>query len=372
MKTNKSNKKRNKQNLKFITVMLAAITIIVWISLLFYKYTTTGVDFNLLLDDVIANILGILPPIIIFNFAYEYFTKDYVAEDMSEQMMETLTGNVSMMDNFKEDVRRSFIKSTISSLVGEDKTQMVYGVINPYIDDSPYNMRDEFQYHIEISHYRDQRMLGCDIFDYRKYYMLTERLSYRKHLANKDDIPKTIRIGLFVETSKTEKELRGKEYLFRENLKIDQSDLQTLVKLSDMEKKNFVINCLKLQLKIDDTVAEISNVSITDIGISVDFTLSKAIKNSTFSIAVGFRIPQEKNHSEFLVSIPEPTYAPNIIFTYQPDTTEVVAYQFLNSDPQLVNNTESIKGQYNIHPKEWIYPVKGVLFVINDKETLVQ
>lgn len=367
MKKGKTKKKKNRRNLKVITVMLASVTVIIWFALLFYKYVTTGVDLNSLLDNIIFNILGILPPIIIFNFAYEYFTKDYIAEDMSEQIMEILTGNASMMNSFKEDVRRSFIKSTISSLVGEGKTPMVYGVINPYINDTPYNMRDEFQYHIALSHYYNQRILGCDYFDFQKYYMLTERLSYRKHLANKNDIPNVIRIGLFVETSKTERELRAKECLFRENLKISQEDLNTLVKLSQADKKNFVINCLNLQLKIDDILAEINTVTITDIGISVDFILEKPIKNMIFSIDVGLRMPLKKNHSEFLVSIPEPTYAPNIIFTYQPDTTDVAVYQFLNSDAQLVNNSESIKGQYNIHPKEWVYPIKGVLFVINDK-----
>lgn len=366
--------KKNRKSLKFITVMLAAVTAVVWLALLFYKHNTTGVEFNVLLDDIIANILGMLPPIIIFNFAYEYFTKDYVAEDISEQLMETLTGNASMMNNFKEDVRRNFVESTVASLVGDEKCQMAYDVIKPYIDDTPYNIRDNFKYYVNIGNYTKEFVTENPYIDFKQYYKLTERLTYKKHLADKNEIPSQIKIGLFAETIQTEKELRGKDYLFRENLKISKGDLNSLMEhfanINEEEKKKFLTDFFKLELKIDNVTAEISDVKINRDGISADFNLVKPIIDTTFLIDIDLTIPQFKKHSEVLISISEPTFEPDITFTYQPETTEVAVYQFLNSDAQLVNDSEFIEGHYNIHPREWIYPAKGIVFVINDKENI--
>lgn len=121
--------KRGRRSLKTATVMLAAITTVVWLILVIVKYVTGEMNASDLFDDILSNILGILPPIIIFNFAYEYVTKDYVADEISEEITQTLMSNPKALEAFDSNVKRQFIRSTISSLVGPETTESVYGAI---------------------------------------------------------------------------------------------------------------------------------------------------------------------------------------------------------------------------------------------------
>lgn len=364
MKDTKERKKR-RRNLKFITVMLASITAAVWLVLLLIKYLTTGVSLNSLLDDIISNILGILPPILLFNFLYEYFTKEYVAEEMSEKMMETLTGNTQVMETFKEDVRKNFIKSTIRSLVGKQKEDMVYGVLTPYIADRPYDMHVDYEYNIDICTYSKCREIGSKLFSPSRYFMVKENLSYTKALSDSNKPIDKFSVGFFVDAVKLEKELKQKSYLFRESLKIREEELKCLIRMNKSDQKKFVTDCLHLQLFIDDIPLSISTVEIGEFGIAVDLLPPHPITQDKFNIEICFVMPQMKRRSEFLVSIPQPTFSPKINFTYSPAHFKITAYQFLNNSPKPIKDPDALHGRIVINPAEWVYPVKGVLFIID-------
>jgi hypothetical protein len=369
----KNNKKKRKKTLKFITIMLAAVTVIIWLVLLMIKFFINGVEFSDLLDDIIANILGILPPIIIFNFAYEYFTKDYVSDEISERMIETLTGNPEMMDTFEKDIRKRFIKKTIESLVNnsqvdKERSEMVYDVIEPYIKENAYHIRKNFLYEINLRKYTPDD-IGYGIFPSEHYYVVEELISYKKILSS---IPKPIsefKIGFFVEVEELEKELRGQKYLFRESLKIREEELEKLKSYTDQEKITFITECLNLQVLIDDRETTISQVSFGHygraFGISVDLISKTPIVANEFKVEIAFSMPQLKKRSELLVSIPEPTFSPTIRFKYIPAVSKITTYDFLKNE---IKPVDSIKGRININSEGWIYPVKGVIFIIEDNE----
>lgn len=94
MKNKKEIREKNRKSRKYATIMLALFTLIAWVIFLAIKLLILSsrgeeFDFSIVLDGIIDNLLGILPPIIIFNFAYEYLTQDYVSEEMSEQITQT-------------------------------------------------------------------------------------------------------------------------------------------------------------------------------------------------------------------------------------------------------------------------------------------
>ncbi len=181
--------KNTRKSLKTATIMLAAVTTIVWMLMLAIKFFVSGMKPDELFDDIMSNILGILPPIIIFNFAYEYLTKDYMTDEISEEITQTLMSNPRALGAFDNDIKRNFIKSTISSLVGTDKIDAVYGAIEPYLT-YKHNIRSAFEYFIEIRNYsrndREADEGGAAEFDPNLYYKVKEKISYRKVIC--DDV----------------------------------------------------------------------------------------------------------------------------------------------------------------------------------------
>ena len=136
-----------KKNKKRMMTILIFVTILIWIILLLLKIFIWEFSFSDLLDDITANILGILPPLLIFNFAYEKLTQDISAIEMSEQITETLMSDPDTIALFTEEQRRGFINSTVASLVDKRATAMVQGALDPYLSAEPtYNLRTSFDY----------------------------------------------------------------------------------------------------------------------------------------------------------------------------------------------------------------------------------
>jgi len=225
-------KKNNKRMMFFLIVG----TTLIWIILLLLKVFLWGLDFYDLLDDITANILGILPPLIIFNFAYEKLTQDISAIEMSEQITETLMSDPDTIALFTKEQRRGFINSTITSLVDQRACAMVQGCLEPYINaDSPFNIRTYFDYNIQLLHDIPQN----SIFNPDDYFFLSETLQYNICYLNSKsdaDLPNDFYAGLFFDVENLDNALRtGKEksccdekipFIFRENLKIKQEILK--------------------------------------------------------------------------------------------------------------------------------------------------
>jgi hypothetical protein len=362
-------RKENRKNLKNATIMLAAITTIVWLVLLIVKYMHSGLSMGDLMDDIISNILGILPPIIIFNFAYEYLAKDYMADEISEEITQTLMSNPGVMNVFDTDIRRSFVKSTISSLVGDDKIDMVYGVIEPYLV-YQYDIRPLFEYSIDVGAYRPVK--DCEIsqiFSKEKYFLIKEEYTCKKIFTGRNTLSNPVRVGFFTDLADLDSELKNQKFVFRESLKVEEHDLQQLVELSDEEKWDYVTKCMKLNVCINNEKTVMKKVEITMSGISVEFMAEEGIeKKNEMLLEMGFAMPQVKHKSEFLVSLSEPTYAPTITFKFDEEMMHVSTYPFLDDNDALLQTATQMPGIIKINMKDWVYPVKGLVFIIEEME----
>ena len=348
------------------------MTIIFWLIFLICKTIIGGFSFLSLLDSIATNILGLIPPIIIFNFIYEYISKEYVASEISERLLETLTGNSNMMDTFKENIRRDFIKSTIKSLVNDNEIDMVYDVLQPYINGKSHDMRLDYKYHIGLEKIGEENDAWSSFFSSSNYYNVREAIEFNKVLSAQNTNNERFSVGFFVDAKILAKELLEKNYLFRENLKVLNEDFEKLIILSNDEKINFVKDSLCLQFFINGNEIDIEKVSIENYGIIVDF-IPQPTPIKVFHTKIAFRMPQIKARSEFLISLPEPTLNPLILFTYNTDYWEITAYQFLNDDKELNKSAGAIPGRYEFNPNGWIHPVKGVIFIISyiDDENVI-
>lgn len=374
-----NNKIIYKKNKKRMMFFLIVGTTLIWIILLLLKVFLWGLDFYDLLDDITANILGILPPLIIFNFAYEKLTQDISAIEMSEQITETLMSDPDTIALFTKEQRRGFINSTITSLVDQRACAMVQGCLEPYINaDSPFNIRTYFDYNIQLLHDIPQN----SIFNPDDYFFLSETLQYNICYLNSksdEDLPNDFYAGLFFDVENLDYALRtGKEksccdekipFIFRENLKIKQEDLEKILNLSREELINFVKTFIKLKIKIDNEPAEITNVVANGTCIKILFHSGHSAKKDGHSVRILFHIVQLWG-SEFQVALSDPTYSPKIQLSYQPDKMDVDMYSFFSDsiETSVGNAFEKDHGMYNvIVTNKWIYPMSGMVFTIKKK-----
>ena len=103
------------KNQNFMWLYLA--TIFVWVILFLIKLFLWGMDIQGLVSSVLDNMLGLLPPMFIFDFVYEKLTREASSMETSEKIAETLMGDPETLALFSEEQRRTFINSAISSSV---------------------------------------------------------------------------------------------------------------------------------------------------------------------------------------------------------------------------------------------------------------
>lgn len=363
----KTEKRRNRRNRKQAVIMLAAITTAVWLvfvigKIIISSYTGENYHFMDLVNSIFDNILGILPPIIIFNFAFEYLTQDYVSDEISEQITSTLMSDPDTIQLFEDRVKSDFLKATISAMAkqGTDESNVAMHAIQPYLQ-SRFDFRKNFQYFIDVRDYPDDAIFQGDA-----YLRVSEELHYTKQLAASASFAQTFKIGMFIENEMLDKHLRKNEYLMREALNIRPSEMQKLLQLTPNKQKAYILDTLKVQAYVNNISCKVTDARITENGIEVSFLSSHSTNEKEYKIDLTFCMPQSKEHTTFLVSIPEPTYSPNIRFSF-PENMQATMFPFFNDlEDAVVEQAQRGLGSCNISISEkWVYPVSGAVFLLH-------
>lgn len=371
-------KRIRKKSKKQAVAMLAAATSVVWLLLIFVKivishYTGDPIAISEILDGVLDNILGILPPIILIDFAFEAATQDFVSEEISEQITSTLMSNADTIRLFDDEAKLNFLNTTISTLTthGENEASMAINAVTPYIQ-SRYNLRKHFDYGISLWNYP-----AHSLFEDTDYMMVCETLRYEKQYIASDMLGHRFHVGFFTENKELDKHLRKNEYIFREALSIHPRELEKLIGLSDEEKLNFVTNEMVLKVFINHAPCKIESVSITDIGIDVEFSSAHDRSKNSISVDITFSMPQLRKQTTFLVSVSEPTYGVDIRLSYPRNVYNVTMFPFFNDlADALVDEADRGVGSCDVHVRDkWVYPMSGIVFNIDTKasqEEIVQ
>lgn len=122
--------------------IVGGATVAVWVLLLIIKLAVaarSGLPFSeafrTIGDGIFDNILGILPPILLFDFGLEYIQQDKVYEEMTEQITGTIMSRPEVINSFDFDAKKRFVDATVLSMVDMDKDEcaMALGAIEPYL-----------------------------------------------------------------------------------------------------------------------------------------------------------------------------------------------------------------------------------------------
>lgn len=360
-------------------IILYMVTMFVWIALVIFSFLKgyfTGQEF---IVNVVNNIIGILPPILIFDFFNEKLSRDSAAIEMSNKITETLMSNPETLDLFTEEQKKNFIKSTIASIVrDEDATEMVNDSLRNYLFSSTdYRIRTAFDYDLEF-HEKLPSTFDEIFADTDNYFYVQEKLYYDvKFLCEssnnlKDDI---IKIGFVFDNKNLDNVLREKKTedvfqncIFRETLDMELCDIITLKNL--IKDKDTFQRLFKLDLQIDRFKSELIDIIMSDAGIVCAFKVGHDISLNTHTVRIIFHMPKRWN-SVLEVALVDPVKAPKISVSYPEDKMDVEMYSFLSKgeESSLEMAHEHLNGIYDITiSSEWLYPISGMVFSINRKK----
>ncbi len=360
-------------------MILYTITASVWVLLVifaFFKNYINGESFSL---ELIYSFIGILPPILLFDFFNEKLSKDASAIEMSNKITEALMSNPEMIELFTDKQKKTFIQSTIETIAdGPDAAEMINSSMERFLfTDVARTLKTEFNYNFELR--TDFPAVYDDILtDKTKYFYVQEILDYSVKYLSDDNILSSniVKIAFRFDNNSLDNTLRDRENdtlfnncVFREKMDLCAEDVENFKRAAlDI---NTLQKLIKLNLRVDGISGNLENVTVKDDGILCTFKVGHDLSLKEHSIRIIFHMPKQWNSILDVVLI-DPTKSPRISLSYPEDSMNVEMFAFLNKDEKTTLDYahEHMNGIYDvIIDGEWIQPVSGVVFKIDKKST---
>lgn len=400
---------RYKNSAYVVVVSIAIIGILVTYIVLGKLNSFSLLDF---VQDMAGNLMGIFAGFLVFDIIHDKMTKDTYAEEVSEQLLETLLSKEDAMQALDVNLRKKFINNAIKSLDDDPKAaEEIVQKITRYLNHEEERSRileiidtySEAQKRLFVENNVDLIVNDEDAADmiknYLKHYMLGNndcriRTNFSYSFELRDTLPDVfeclihkdeyfyvqetltyevkylipemnnvdssiIRIGFAYDNRNLDKFLRDSQKnqagdpinncIFRESLDIDQEDIQFFESLSPEELKKIFSKMFRPHLTIDRSSGELIQVTATDYGIVAEFKMEHDQTAQKHTIDIIFHMP--KRWGGILeVALVEPTKHPKISLSYQEDSMEVEMYSFLDKgeDSAYENTHENENGVYRI------------------------
>lgn len=377
----KQSLKMAEESLKKSYSVLYAVVFAVFVILTGISYYIGCFSVEEFIVNILNNIIGIIPPLLIFDFFIEKLSKDASAIETSNKITETLMGRPETLDLFTEDQREQFIHSAIESIVDdEDATEMIYNNLHNYLAlNNNYKIRTEFAYDLQFD---NDLPAAYDVLKNKSnYFYVQEKLHYKVKYLSQDMYgmnSKTISIGFVFNNLSLDNMLREKQNdsdfdacIFRECLDIEKEDVDVFKSFDtdpDKLKQQFQ-ELIRLDVQIDNVKGSIDKILMKENGILVKLSADYDITAKEHAVRILFHMPKRWN-SILEIALVDPTKAPKISASYPEDKMLVNMYPFLSKgeESSLEVAHEHLNGIYDIVlNNEWIYPISGMVFSVTKK-----
>ena len=382
---------KKKQKPSISTVPATVILILVAFLLVFagYMYLTirNGYGFDDLVSNIVGNLIGVLAAFLLFDILYNKLTQDAYARETSQQITKTLMGEPEILDSFSNEDKKSFMKSTLASMLrDEDAVEMLAMNLEKYFDKAKCaRIRKHFDYIISLnsmlpSEYAEVGFPGADE---GKYYLIDEEFKFSvKYLSKNYDNFKSefVYIGFAYDKRSLDAGLLEdgldadfSKCIFNEDLVIEPEACEFINSIPSNQLLEVISKLFEPILRIDNSNTEDENlmsVERKDNGLLMKFKIDYDHSDDTNEhlVSIYFKMPRVWN-SIFEVTLVDPTREPHIKLKYERNM-DVTMYSFLNKENDS-NSGACIKraGLYDIAIKnEWIYPKSGVVFSIKKRK----
>ena len=381
-------RQKKKKAKRMDTISATMVLILIALLLVFAGYTylalKNGYTLDDLIDNIVGNLIGVLAAFLLFDILNNKLTQDAYARETSQQITRTLMGEPEILDSFSDEDKKTFLKSTVSSMVkDEDAVDMLAKNMEKYFDRvRGARIRKMFDYTINLEPNlpEEYEKAGFPGVSEGKYYLIDEELKFHvKYLGGTDknyngDViclgfaydKKSLDGGLL----ETGHDADFTKSIVNEDLVVEPEAVDFINSIP-ADKVREVIKSLFLPiLRIDNSGDDDDNaqfeVERKSNGFILKFKLDfdRNVANNEHLVSIYFKMPRVWN-SIFEVTLVDPTKEPHIKLKYK-SGMDVTMYSYLNKESSAnVGACIQRAGLYDIAIKdEWIYPKSGVIFHI--------
>ena len=305
--------------------------------------------------------------------------EDYFHEESKSESV------LQQIDNFSVKHRLDLINRNVDSIKkDDDERSMINGFLKTYLaEESKLRLRTQFEYSFIL-----QALPKNEYFSNMKcmdeYYLVQETLFYEiKYLSDETNNMKKncVSIGFLFNNENLDAFLRdnpmddeGNELekcIFRESLDVEIEDIEFFQQQFIAGTFNDIfLNVFTPDIRVDKKQGKLVDVKVFDCGIVASFETNHDVNAKSHSVQIQFQMPKKWN-GLLEVAMVDPTHNPRIRVNYT-DDMNVEMYSFLDiCDNTSYENAHSENGRnYNIVLNDtWVYPVSGVLFSVNKKNS---
>lgn len=179
------------------TLSATMVLVLIALLLVFVGYTylalKNGYTLDALIDNIVGNLIGVLAAFLLFDILNNKLTQDAYARETSQQITKTLMGEPEILDSFSDEDKKTFLKSTITSMIkDEDAVDMLSTNMEKYFDRARgARIRKMFDYTINLEPNLTEEYVkaGFPGATDGKYYLIDEELKFSvKCLGGTDEI----------------------------------------------------------------------------------------------------------------------------------------------------------------------------------------
>ena len=142
------NQKQKKKKSVMDTLSATMVLVLIALLLVFVGYTylalKNGYTLDDLIDNIVGNLIGVLAAFLLFDILNNKLTQDAYARETSQQITKTLMGEPEILDSFSDEDKKTFLKSTITSMIkDEDAVDMLSTNMEKYFDPENVRLHDQ-------------------------------------------------------------------------------------------------------------------------------------------------------------------------------------------------------------------------------------
>jgi hypothetical protein len=348
------------------------------------------------LSGLTDNLIGVLAAFAVFDCADKWLSEESQTKVVSEQILDTLKYNTEVLNYYNVEHKREFVQAFIQSIVHDDDvSDMLNFSLDKYLrspdelDDClelsapDCRIRTKYSYRFVLESTRSQAFSNLSpIPDQEEdpYFYVQEELEYNvKYLSQRGNFTNsdTVTLGFIFSESDLDKYLKGneednekvKDCIFREMLSITPADRDYFLGLDGKTLKREVNEMLRPHLSVDNFPGTCSDVEADDTGIFIKFQVEHDQNSSEHFIKLVLHMPKLWG-TPLEAAIVEPTKSPYISFSYEEDSMSVDWLPFLTrgESSSAKRAAEESNGVISLSLEgEWVFPISGVVFLVNRK-----
>ncbi len=265
------------------------------------------------------------------------------------------------------DIKAAILHNSVGCFFDEYNGQILDSVVTKMLNGAG-NVRTKYRYEVELDTSFDFDVLDIDCDKYNK---LAETFYYqKKYISSKPD--REFWISFVTNLDELDGSLRDENFFFSENLTIEREDMLALCTLDEEDRRDFYLSAMRARINVNGKVLNPVQIIMNESGIFAKYKVTEDIPfdDFTLDVKIRFKIPQKKGDTYFFASINEPTYSPSVRFTYPEEDFDVMMIPFLSRSVNA-KETKVFDGLRELSiDGEWILPISGTVFIIDDKQRL--